>query len=275
LADVNVIHNNTLKGIICYYSGSGNTRLACQYIANNIKNIEFELFNIVKEGIPDFASYDVAGFACFTDFIEPPYLFRTFLDKLTRQNGKPAFVFNTYGFINGKTRITLDKWVSAKGFKVLAGHSLHTPESYPPMIAGGMANEQAPNEKELSEFNGFISGLERSFYLLRNGKEVKVKRPVADTLIGSLPLFSRTRSKNEMGIKYVDAELCKECHTCEKLCPYKAIKLDPKPVFDMTRCYGCWSCYNHCANKAIYTKKFRGVGQYPKPISQLKDKLKL
>jgi ferredoxin len=275
MAGVNVINSDTLKCIICYYSGSGNTKLACQYIANKIKNTEFKMFNIAREDIPDLDSYDIAGFACFTDFIEPPYLIRAFLDKLNRQTGKPAFVFNTYGFINGKTRSTLDKWVTAKGFKVLAGHSLHTPESYPPMIAGGRGNEQAPDEKELKEFNRFISVLEESFNLLRNGKEVKVKRRIADILIGMLPVFSRTQSKNKMGIKYVDTELCKECHTCEKLCPYKAIKLDPKPVFDMTRCYGCWSCYNHCPNKAIYTRKYRGVGQYPKPIEQLKNKLKL
>jgi ferredoxin/flavodoxin len=275
MASVNVINSDTLKCIICYYSGSGNTKLACQYIAGNIKNTEFKLFNIAREGIPDLDSYDIAGFACFTDFIEPPYLFRAFLDKLKRQTGKPAFVFNTYGFISGKTRITLDKWVTAKGFKVLAGHSLHTPESYPPMIAGGRGNEQAPNEKELKEFNRFISGLEESFNLLRNGKKVRVKMRITDILVRILPVFSRTRSKKEMGIKYVDAELCKECHTCEKLCPYKAIKLDPKPIFDMTRCYGCWSCYNHCPNKAIYTRKYRAVGQYPKPIEQLKNKLKV
>ncbi len=275
MSGVNVINSDTLKCIICYYSGSGNTKLACQYIANNIRNVEFKLFNITREGIPDLDSYDIAGFACFTDFLDPPYLMGTFVDKLKRQAGKPAFVFNTYGFINGKTRITLDKWVTAKGFEVLAGHSLHTPESYPPMIAGGRGNKQAPNEKELREFKKFISGLEESFNLLRIGKEVTIKRRIADILIGTLPVFWRTRSKKEMGIKYVDTELCKECHTCEKLCPYKAIKLDPKPVFDMTRCYGCWSCYNHCPNKAIYTRKYRGVGQYPKPIEQLKDKLKI
>jgi len=33
------------KAIICYYLGSGNTKLACQYIAKNIKNIEIDLFN--------------------------------------------------------------------------------------------------------------------------------------------------------------------------------------------------------------------------------------
>jgi Fe-S-cluster-containing hydrogenase component 2 len=42
----------------------------------------------------------------------------------------------------------------------------------------------------------------------------------------------------------------------------------------MSKCYGCWSCYNHCPKKAIYTRKFRGVGHYPKPNDLLKEKLK-
>ena len=43
------------------------------------------------------------------------------------------------------------------------------------MIVGGRGNEQAPNEKELKEFNRFISRLEESFNLLRHGKEIKEK----------------------------------------------------------------------------------------------------
>ena len=142
--------NAMLKGIICYYSGSGNTRLACQYISNNIRSVKFDLFNIARGGIPDLDAYNVAGFATFTDFLDPPYLVQTFIEKLSLQNSKPAFVFNTYGFINGKTQQTLDKWVTARGFKVVAGHSLHTPESYPPMVAGGRGNEKAPGSGSLS-----------------------------------------------------------------------------------------------------------------------------
>ena len=70
-------------------------------------------------------------------------------------------------------------------------------------------------------------------------------------------------------------EFCIECGTCEKGCPYGAIKLDPKPKFDIEKCNGCWYCYNHCSNKAIYTKNFRGEGHYLKSIDQLKEKLKL
>lgn len=262
-----------LKGLICYYSGSGNTRLACQFIQNHIGNAKFDLFNIMRDGVPDLAAYDIAAFATFTDFLDPPYLMQTFIAGLPRQDNKPAFIFNTYGFINGRTLQTLARWTTARGFKVIAGHSLHTPESYPPMVAAGRGNEQAPNDRELTAFKRFISGLDNSLGLLSEGRELSAQKLNAGFIYRLLPSFSRTRSKNDMGTKYVDEALCDECAICEKLCPYGALKMDPKPVFDTAKCYGCWSCYNHCPHKAIYTNKFRGVGQYPKPISSLKEKL--
>lgn len=263
-----------MKGIICYYSGFGNTKLACQYIIKNIKNIEIDIFNIVKDGMPDLRKYNIVGFAAFTDFLGPPYLVQTFIEKLPQQNNKLAFVFNTYGFIGGKTLKILDKWVTAKGFKVIAGHSLHTPESYPPMIAGGRGNEQAPDKKEMNEFNSFISELGRLLYLLGEGKEIQRKKTGVGLLNSLLPVFSRSKARKDMGEKYIDDALCKECGTCEKSCPYEAIKLNPKPIFNMAKCYGCWACYNHCPNKAIYTKKYRGIANYPKPHNQLMEKLK-
>ena len=56
-----------MKGIIFYYSGSGNTKLACQYISKNLTNIELELFDMVKaKEIPNLEPYDIVGFAAFT-----------------------------------------------------------------------------------------------------------------------------------------------------------------------------------------------------------------
>ncbi|MBU0455905.1 MAG: EFR1 family ferrodoxin, partial [Gammaproteobacteria bacterium] len=161
------------------------------------------------------------------------------------------------------------------GFKVIAGYSLHTPESYPPMIARGRGNERAPSKKEMNEFNTFISELNRFIYILGEGKEIKRKKMNIGLLNSLLPMFSRTKARKDMGEKYIDDALCTECGTCEKICPYGAIKLNPKPIFDMNKCYGCWACYNHCPNKAIYTKKYRGIGHYPKPNSQLTEKLKV
>jgi len=264
-----------MKGIICYYSGSGNTKVGCQYIVKNVKNIEFDLFNIVKDGIPDLEIYNIVGFATFTNFLRPSYLVQTFIEKLPQQNNKLAFLFNTYGFISGKTQKILDNWVTARGFKVIAGYSLHATESYPPMIARGRGYEQSPSKKEMNEFNSFISDLDRLLYLLGEGKEIKRKKISIGLLDSLLPAFSPTEARKVMGEKYIDGALCTECGACEKICPYEAIKLGQKPIFDMNKCYGCWACYNHCPNKAIYTKKYRGIGHYPEPNNQLKEKLKV
>ncbi len=247
-----------MKGVICYYSGSGNTKLACRYIARNVRNVEFDLFNIVNGGTIDLTQYDIVGLAAFTDFFAPSQVVQTFVENLPPQNDKPAFVFNTYGFTSGKTIKVLEKWADAKGFRVVAGCSLHTPESYPPMIARGRAYADAPNEKEMTHFNEFINGLGQLCAALQAGQPVTSRR-ISVGLVGRLmPTAARTQARKDMGIKYVDESLCEQCGVCEKGCPYQAIGLAPFPVFYMSKCYGCWYCYNHCSKKAIYTDKCRG-----------------
>lgn len=263
-----------MKGIICYYSGSGNTRLACRYIAGKIQ-VPFDLVDVVKQRQIDLEPYGVVGFATFTDFGGPPYLFQTFMEGLPRQQNKLAFVLNTYGFVSIKTLRMLERTAAARGFNVIAGHSLQTPECYPPMIAGGRGAEGAPDEKQLRDFDTFISELGQLLKSAQEGQEIQ-RRKVRIGLVNSiLPALSRTRAREDMGEKLVDESLCTECGVCEKQCPYRAIRLEPRPVFDMNKCYGCWRCYNLCPEHAIYTAKFRGGPYYPRPNDQLREKLRV
>jgi len=262
-----------MKGVVCYYSGSGNTKLACRYIARHTKNVQFDLFNMVKDGVPALDKYDIVGFAAFTDFGAPSQTVRAFIDGLPRRSAKPAFVFNTFGFLSGKTLAVLDEWVTARGFNVIAAHSLHTPESYPPMIARRMANEQAPNKREMARFDTFVSELDQLGTALESGQPAASTTVKVGLLGRFMPVPARTQARDDMGERYVDESLCKQCGVCEKGCPYQAIELDPFPVFDMGECYGCWYCYNHCSKKAIYTDKYRSGPHYPKPIERLREKL--
>jgi len=263
-----------MKGLICYYSGSGNTKLACEYIRAKIENADFELYNIVGANTPDFTKYDVIGFATFTDWGSMPQFIYSFFDVISSQMKKNAFVFNTYGFISGHTLTDFAEYAESRGFNVLIGHSLHCPENFPPQRLRGLGADNQPKAGNMSKFNDFISKLDEMLDKIGSG-DVPLKEPLKLGLLNSLfPRMPRTKSKKEFGVQFVDESLCIECGTCERVCPYEAIVLDPKPIFDHSKCFGCWACYNHCPKKAVYTKKYKGRGHYPGPVKQLKEKLK-
>ena len=262
-----------MKGIICYYSGSGNTRLAVEHLKKRVSNAEFDLFNIVKNVAPDFSAYRVAGFAAFADFGAPSQIFYDFFGKLQNVNRMPAFVLNTYGFMSLRTLSELGRLAVAKGFDVISGYSLHTPENYPPMRKSGKGFDHAPDEKEIKGFHDYIDALNFQMKVIESGK-IPEKMKLKQGILGSIiPLMPRKQAKKDFGIQDVRKDLCTECGLCKKVCPYEAVTLSPKPLFDHEKCWGCWACYNHCPQKAICTPKFNGEFQYAKPVQELADKL--
>ncbi len=260
-----------MKGILVYYSNTGNTRLACEHIKRHLTNIELELVDIRLAAGIDLSAYDLVGFAAWADYLGPSKLVIDYLEKLPKQNGKPAFVFNTFGMIKGGTLKGLRDRAARAGFNVVSAFALHTPENIPIVISQNLAWAGAPNEKELARFHESIADLDRICRELDAGRPVKKK--VRFGLMDYFSPFARTTARNKMGKKYVDQALCTRCGICKSGCPYSAIELAPYPVFDMKKCYGCWACYNKCPQKAIYTDKFRGRWHYPKPNEELRKKL--
>jgi ferredoxin/flavodoxin len=261
-----------MKSALCYFSGSGQTKLACEYIVKKLPQVEFVMFNIAKDKAIDLSGFDFVGFAAWADFLGPSKLVVDFIRKLPQQNGKPAFVFNTYGNFNGGTLKRMAQLCRSRGFKVFAGHALHLPENIPTMIMMGIANTQAPDPGELDGFNRFVNHLGQ---LTVSVEALRGSRFRPSLLERIMPRTPRFLGRLTMGKKSVDKGLCTSCGLCEKGCPYKAIVMrDGNPVFDEKKCFGCWACYNHCPTKAIYTKKYRGVGHYPAPIEAVKEKLK-
>lgn len=65
--------------------------------------------------------------------------------------------------------------------------------------------------------------------------------------------------KLETTVVAVNADVCKGCRLCEKLCPYGALVFDDgKKVMRVERvkCKGCGTCAAACASNAIYQQQF-------------------
>jgi ferredoxin/flavodoxin len=262
-----------MRGIICYYSTTGNTDLACKYIADNIHDIEFEFCDIKTNQIQSFDAYDIVGFATYTDWWDIPYIFEKYISDMPDHPGKHAFIFNTYAQLSGKTLKTLSELIRKKGFNIVCAYSLRTPGNYPPSLAKGRTFDDAPTKKELEGFNKFISELSQQVRNLLDHRDILQARVKIGLLNSILRRYPRIQAKQLMGELYVDEQLCIKCGMCKNLCAYKAIQLTPIPVFDNSKCYGCWACFNRCPQKAIYSREIRGIGHYSGPSKKLREKL--
>lgn len=259
------------KGLIYYYSNTGNTRLACESIAHKITDVSWDFCNIKTDEPVNHRDYQIIGFATYTDAWDVPKYFKEYLLKIPRGNNLPAFILNTYGATSVHTLKILEQVVQDRGYKIIAGFSLHMPENYPPMIAIGMGNPQAPNKKELQNFINFTKDLQEKCKKINNHENIEPA--VIDIgLKKYLPHYPQKLITKIMGKKMVDESKCKKCGLCVRSCPYQAIKLNPYPEFDDAKCCYCWNCYNQCPCQAIYTTHFK-KSRYTRPNWETRDKL--
>ncbi len=72
-------------------------------------------------------------------------------------------------------------------------------------------------------------------------------------------ILSRERFESEGITSYVDEEKCTGCRTCEFVCPFGAVKVDPaksKAVVTEVLCKGCGTCSAACPKSAITMRQF-------------------
>ncbi|MFX1366768.1 MAG: 4Fe-4S binding protein [Promethearchaeota archaeon] len=72
-------------------------------------------------------------------------------------------------------------------------------------------------------------------------------------------LLSKDTITQELIIAEIDEDLCVGCGRCEKLCNYKAIKVNGKNIaeVDELKCKGCGVCISSCPARAIDLKYYR------------------
>lgn len=262
-----------MKGIIYYYSNTGNTELVCKYISEQVKSVKLELADIAGQMNADISSYDIVGFAFPTHYLGIPEQMRKFIERIKRDQEKHVFLINTYGMMQGKALRLVKKLLDKKGCRVISWHALMTPESYPPFIAKGITNNDKPDKQQIKAFENFIFELSKKLDEIKNGttlKESKIKIGLLNSILG---VKSTDKIRKEMRDLRIDFSLCNECGRCVEYCHYNAISMDKMPVINLNQCMGCWSCFNHCPQGAIHTEKIKSSNRYNIPQNNFFDRL--
>ena len=92
------IVNKKLKGIVVYYSATGNTATIANAIYKGMKSvISCDIVQVKKMDPKKMAKYDVMAIGSPNWYFREPAVFRTFTDDLPRLDGKHCVIFGTHG----------------------------------------------------------------------------------------------------------------------------------------------------------------------------------
>jgi len=161
------------NALIIYQSiHHGNTLKVAKVIGEQL-NAEIKTPSEVQTS--DINKYDIIGFGSgIYDDKHHKSIFN-FIDKLSKQNRKKAFIFSTSGvpikilgkkfFLNYTKKCTnfLEKELTAKGFKVIGDLSLPGFNTNVFLKYIGGINKNRPNEKDLTKAKEFAIKIKDSF----------------------------------------------------------------------------------------------------------------
>lgn len=233
--------------MILYFSGTGNSKFAAEFLADHLKDQCVSLNDILKhKKEPSFKS-EKPFVVCAPIYAgRYPGIVMKLLRKAQFAGSKRIYYVATLGSKSCSCEPSLRKMTSEKGMQTAGLFFLTMPNNYVP---GGNIPSKADAEYQLK----YVSVPE--LYKIADTISINdtlpegTANPVTTALSSSVnTLYNKFMVSSD---NFVVNENCVVCRKCEKVCPVNnIIIINGDPVF-RKRCIGCYGCINVCPRKAI------------------------
>ncbi|MCF0148888.1 MAG: 4Fe-4S binding protein [Clostridium sp.] len=243
-----------MKGIILYFSGTGNTK----FIANKIgeefsKNgCEIDIYSIEEKIELKNLSYDylILGFPKYFEYI--PKIFFDYLEDNLYDSPKEikTMIFST-GKDKSKTYFNeLEKKLLNKNYKVIVTKNFQMPDSY--TLAKGYKKNTRKDIKEI--FDNSLEEVKNAVvnFLTDNYMKEEVNE-ISATFYRTMNKI-KTKDFYKNSINFSVNINCDKCNLCVNICPVKNIDNIGGDIKFRDNCIMCCRCVNACPKNAIMYK---------------------
>lgn len=238
---------NKMKILICYFSGTGNTRMVVNKYVENLKNegVETDLYKIESNNFQyDVTDYEMIGIAYPVHAFNAPSIVLNFAKSLPECARKRVFIVNTSGEplkINNISSIKLRKILKNKGYNVTNEYHYCMPYNIIFRHTDNMAYKMWKTAQEVIpvDCKELLSG---KYSLLE------------DVFMGSFIawLFRIEHWGGRFnGKRYKVSENCIHCGKCVNICPTHNITLKDGEFHFGKNCLMCMRCSFLCPKSAI------------------------
>ena len=175
--------------MIFYFSGTGNTRWAAQYLSEATQEeLVFIPDHPTGTFSPDLKEGERIGFCFPVHGWRPPKLVRDFVSRLRlRAEGHYVYALCTAGDNIGETIEILEKDLSEVGIHLDSAFSLIMPESYVGLPFMDVDTEAKEKAKKQKEFNAVTRSLSEGLVLMNSSGTVLSINPAATRLLEITP----------------------------------------------------------------------------------------
>lgn len=258
--------------MIFYYSATGNTRYAAQYLREKLSG---QVVNIIGNrpeeiNIDGIKENDTIGFMFPIYSWGIPKVMSDFIEKITARVPKNLYIWCvcTCGDEAGTAMKTLNNKIGRmRGRGADAMFSLIMPNTYV-LLPGFNVDNKDIEDRKLSQAPEV---LDRIAYVIKSRRseiyEVKEGSfPALRSLV--FPLFEKWGVNPR---KWKVSSACISCGKCANVCPASNIKMIKEPTHTFPQwgniCYSCCACFHICPVKAIsYGKITKNKSQYFYPL---------
>lgn len=241
-----------MKGILYYFSGTGNTKWAAIKLKNNFKDygIEVEIKSIERENTINLRGYNfiVIGTPIYAE-IEPKIM-EDFIRSMpnTLINVK-CIVYSTQGGRSCSAIKRLSRILKAKGYNVVIESMIQMPNNFYFSFGKEPSDEKVTHILETAQ--------KKMEFIAKNFNENKVckvntfiLRQRAGEIAGKA--FRKTIPKISKNI--TSTQECKKCGLCLRNCPKGNITFENGHAIFHSNCILCLRCIYICPENAVVYK---------------------
>lgn len=254
------------KCAIHYFSGTGNTECAVNWISDRLRKSEIDttLIKIENNFKPDIEDTDFHIFAFPVYGFSAPRTFIKYVKNIRNIEKKQAAILSINGaefakgkLINGYSAYAsenIENILKKKNFDVFLLKNISFPVNWTQVMNPPKDDEiktiLEKSKKEVEAFSDSFTNLESR--ITRSG------------FIGKyifrmfIPIFANFASRM-LGKLYISDKKCNSCKVCVKNCPTQNIKFFGKTPIWGIKCLGCNRCINICPTHSIQTSILRVI----------------
>ncbi|MBP2034062.1 ferredoxin [Clostridium algifaecis] len=262
-----------MKGVLYYFSGTGNTKWVADKFESIFKdhNIDLKLINVedkekVKSECLKKNDFIIVGSPVHTGFL--PKIVCNFLDDVKFQNrNTKAIVYSTQGGKSSPIPLFMGKCLKKKGYKIVAQSSIEMPNNY--YFSIGRKPDKHSIEKLLASAEKKTKYIVENFInnnvIIESKSEMKV-------LFGKILFNIFKKSMPKLSKNISSTEQCNKCGMCLINCPQNNITFENGHAVFHSKCILCMRCIHICPVNAITYKNEKIIQTQKYIIDSLKLK---